>query len=552
MSHNKSIQNPYDIPVPEQSQLARAIPITGSHAVNAHNDVVYAELRAGQLEEIIDQAKDIQASKVSLRGLNFVRRTAHKFRGTAMTSQEEQFVRHADGKTWEAQAFSDPDKRQEEHRNRLLDNTRHRIKLINPDTMGFEAVESELDISAPGFLKKAKDKEKTSWYSWLADSASDEQLLNFLQWHTARLEQKNADPEVQKQIHDYKQKYKDRFREGLSEGWGGERVHDAIARIEDIPVYIGDVFDLGRKEAHAYHDSGSGVVVVGTIQDRRLMFHELNHPSFRWGPRWRNEALTEHTALVLEDGEPDIMRPGARTVKGEHYYGEIQLYNYVLRGGQYKIPPSRAIKAFTGTPEDRRELEADVDASWKDVLPEGVSVFPALDAYIAKKEAKIRAEKRLKAGMTVEEQAVDEALRDMVLSPQAIFGNKTKQAYEPIEAPRPAIFNSIKAAKSFESLVDTLVKRSVSKGGGRTSSTSRPRPRPKNERLNYSPTIEATVTQDISELREQGLDNKKIYRKLAARYHPDTNSDTGDNHKLGYVSQWYDKISREKVKADKK
>jgi hypothetical protein len=547
MKHNNPIQNPYEIPAPDQEQLAGPMPITGSKAVGAHNEAVYAELRTDQLEDMIDQAKDIQASKVSLRGLSFVRRTAHKLRGTAMTREEEQFVHYAHGKTWEARTNGDSVELLKKSRGRALDNTRHRIRGMKRDTVGFDEIESELDKSAPGFLQKAKAKEKTTWHSWLADTASDEQLLNFLQWHAATLEQKNADPEVQKQIHAHKQQYKGRLKEGLDEGWAGEKVHDAIAQVDDVPVYIGDKIDLNIQRSEGYHDWGDNFIIVGDTQNSAVMSHELNHPFFKWGPRWRNEALTQHTALILEHGEPDVMFPNSRKVRDSHYADEILLYNYVLRGGQHAIPPSRAIKAFTGTSEDRRGLEADVDASWSDILPEGVSVFPALDAYIAKKEAEIRTEKRLKAGMTVEMQAVDEACQAMMRSPQAIFGNKTKQAYEPIEAPRPAIFNSIKTTKLFESLVNTLVKGSVSKDRGATSSTSQPRPRQKNERSNYSPTVEATVTQDISELRGQGLDNKRIYRKLAARYHPDTNSDTGDSLKLGYVSQWYDKLAKEEA-----
>lgn len=264
--------------------------------------------------------------------------------------------------------------------------------------------------SAAPFIKMVKDgsddPKKTkalTWVEWLGREADDAQLLNFLQWHNHELDKLNKAPEVVEKVELQRQQYKQAVTLGVSEGWLHPSATTAVDAVDDIKIYVGDMFETHFQGADGYHRYGFQEVVVATVSKipggeedfesivRPLKWtvkHELNHAILgRFEPRWLNEALTEHIAQVMDYGEPDDIDPDSRTYNkyGGSYQYERSLLRTVLAEGKENIPVRMAMLAYSDKSTDKETAKAFTDAvdrSWAHLVPEGQSALENLNYYI--------------------------------------------------------------------------------------------------------------------------------------------------------------------------
>jgi hypothetical protein len=165
--------------------------------------------------------------------------------------------------------------------------------------------------------KHEDSQERTgNWIDWLATSATDEQLLNFLQWHVNTVAKQQESEVVKTAIERERTEYKTEIAKGVSQGWLHPETK-AIEKTDDINILLGDAFTTVVNQWGGYHIPGSNSIVIAQgdgldplAQDRSLVKyikhatkHELNHAVLGQLPyRWLNEAVTENIAQILKSG----------------------------------------------------------------------------------------------------------------------------------------------------------------------------------------------------------------------------------------------------------
>ncbi|HMH31140.1 MAG TPA: hypothetical protein VK534_01545 [Methylomirabilota bacterium] len=248
----------------------------------------------------------------------------------------------------------------------FIDETRQHIKELEPYQS--ELLDEYCSNALPKTLKDQKPR-NVSWTDWLGRLSSDEKHVEFLKWHVNYIEHQQVDPEVQGEIYRGKQLYKSQVADAIKSGWLHEDAHQAIDKVDDVPVYIGDVFDTLMQERTAYYWGGrlSKIVIAGQIDPGLkqwnegnvinniswVLKHELNHAVLgNLGDRWLNEAVTEHIAQALSyDGKPEVIDPserGKRLEIGRFYTEERELLAAVMQNGQEnEVPAQLATLAYS-------------------------------------------------------------------------------------------------------------------------------------------------------------------------------------------------------------
>lgn len=545
MNHNAALTHNH-IPqeIPREERVHFEYEVTGVDAVNSHNKAVHRVLEAGQYEDAIERARVIEENKIAATGLGKIRRSIGRRLGTVMTEDEETLVDYAARKQNVPSFLHEAAAKEAFFTKDNLLVVRMELREIDKDVYEASNVEGDLDQFAPTFLKAAKDKagEGVTWRSWLTEAADDEQLTNFLRWHTARQAELAANPEFQQQVEQLKQDYKDRLEEGIAEGWTSEQARDIVGKIDDMRVHAGDAFYLLRRQAKGYHTPGKNYVVAEDVRNKETVYHELDHPFFQYGPRWRDEAFTEHHAQVMVHGQPNVMNPYFRpkTESSISYPQERKVMDYILRGGAFKIPAELGLRAFTGTETEKQQFESAVDRSWGHVLPEGISVLNAVDQYIDKKQAEFT---ELANGKDFEDTPKDMALISTLTAlrtaPELIFGKKEEKSVQQILAPETVV-----VSESFRELVSLAVEKGMLAGEDSAKTT-------KSSESRREQDIDPSVRNEIRELSEKGLTNKQVFRRLAREYHTDANGAGDDkaHQKLADLSRWNERVSKEQQRA---
>jgi hypothetical protein len=555
MNHNQapqySTQIPPRIPVPEAKNVPPAT--AGRHAVEAVERAIGYDLQVDQIEQTEEQAHKIRAEKVHPAEKGFIGRKIARRLGRLMTFNEVRFLDYAKGQVSTKESEKEMGESEKEISQMYLRRFRENLQSQDIDSIGSMYL-SVYCHKAPKWFQEVKRKQDpdSSWKDWLSTNASDAYVMNFLQWHISEIEQQHTDPETRQKIVEISQQYKADVAKA-AKNWLHEDAAQASDKVDGIEIYKGDIFDTVVRGSEGYHRLGSRSIVVSSLSPK-IISHELTH-AVGFGddkPRWRMEAEVEHITHSLLYGEPEIMDPSKRTVGSENgdYVSERSLYAAILTEGLEVVPAQLATRAASEKLDSqtaKKMLEVAVNKAWRHYLPENTSVFNLIDKHIMRLE-QIAVEEG-KSWREVIESSVTQALSDLRERPELIFGERKHTEVRDV-APR-STFTSEHYAKAFQGVIHTMMKKGLSKGGATTSS----RPTGVSQKKapsHYSATVEATVQQDIGTLREQGFSDKKIYRELARKYHPDANSGTSDRYKLGYLSDWHNKISREKAKTDKK
>lgn len=218
----------------------------------------------------------------------------------------------------------------------------------------------------------AQDTDNTgrpAFVEWLADAADNAQLLNFIQWHNHRFERLAFDPEVMDQIFDLKDRYTEKLQEGVDEGYLSPNVaKHIIPYAGHASLYLTDYYDATQNDGAAGYANGFwvanspmrsdyGAFIVEPTGNKTLAtvieyagFHEMNHQVLgSLGPVWLNEALTEHIAEAMRDGDWDLLNPQYRAEQGAYdYYRE--LLDTVLTTPRKSIPLKLLTQDYSENP----------------------------------------------------------------------------------------------------------------------------------------------------------------------------------------------------------
>jgi hypothetical protein len=268
--------------------------------------------------------------------------------------------------------------------------------------------------TAPTFLREQytesilyddrNNKPEISWTNWLIERSTDDQLLNLFQWHIDTLGKQQQSEDVQEVIKIERDGYKDAVKRGVKENWLHRDAIRAVDKVDEVKVYVGDTFDTVLEDKGGYCFIGGNFVVIrpanGETEDEReanfvdnvahAAKHEFNHVALGDLPdTWLREAATEHIALVMEYGMPDVLHPDSRPINRGTYSSERILLYRLLEYGKIRIPVELVMRAYSdpqGTEGNAyKEFVRQLDKSWgkKDVLG---TTQGMIDQYIGELE----------------------------------------------------------------------------------------------------------------------------------------------------------------------
>ena len=427
----------------------------GLDVVKTDESIVADELAADYWGMQHDQYSGQLRDKIPANSSAF-KRTLGKLAGKQLrTSREEKLLGEYD-------AASDINQRRgrlysgnaEVSRTRKTDMlTDVRARLLELDDKQREDFDAYAGSSMPRFLADSYVmrveeldeqgiKPADTWHEWFSKQASDEQLLNFLQWHVHQIESQQANPEIVEEIETQKAQYKLAVERAVVEGWLHPQSLEAIHDLENVPVYIGDLFDTHMHGVLGYYHYESDKIVIGQGAGREpiaqdsawlnmhfALKHEFNHARIQMnysGTRWLQEALTEHIAQVMEGTRKlDHVRPNNPDY--EVYGLERELLDVVLNNGQQQVPIELFTQAYSCMIDPNNEATIDTHRALYGAMTKawGEGGVGLIEIAIQNYEADAR-ERGLK---TREAQA--EALRkvrsDLLQRPELVFEDANKE-----------------------------------------------------------------------------------------------------------------------------
>lgn len=218
-----------------------------------------------------------------------------------------------------------------------------------------------------------------SWPKWLSARATDDQLINFHQWHDDYYQKQFTGPEHQHAVDDIKQQH----GEGVARLHAGDYLHDdAVAddvstSRDALQVTVTDAFDavmMGGDFGKA--TAGSNEVEIGEGMPPTALKHEFNHAVLGSMERpdeteplpedWLDEAVTDHIAEAMDFGEPDVLDPSERK-EAAVISGRIQeraVLAAVAKRGSKLVPAKLFMKAYSARePQSKAAAFDDLDAA---------------------------------------------------------------------------------------------------------------------------------------------------------------------------------------------
>jgi len=330
-----------------------------------------------------------------------------------------------------------------------LDDSRAKIwSLVGNDTGMNTLLQDYCTLNLPTYMvgmmaeRAQKQGGAQSWGEWLVKTASDDELLNVLQWHNFNIEQQQTSEKVDRAF----EWHKELFIEVANEFYEDGIISKPQKNIADIKLVVGDVFDTLLKERIGYAPIGVPEVVlqqgeglfthdtrVNKLIDSfsRVLTHEFVHAflctSFEANEsaissRWINEALTEELSRGFR------MRYGIEQKNETAYTPERMLLRKIIDSSEnaednWKL----ALHAFTGTDDDRVVFTNRVDVIWK-----ATDVLEKITADIAAEEQKIvRLGRRMDRSVEIE--AITQVHWKLETNPEGLLRGEVDTIVENIE-----------------------------------------------------------------------------------------------------------------------
>lgn len=276
-----------------------------------------------------------------------------------------------------ALAGADPDKIGEvnELRENDIHDFRQRLHALSPSNR--RMLDAHLDEVAPPVFRDKSDRR--DWASQLHEASSD-RLRGFLDWNAKRTFAINADPEVQAEIKERRNHYKQLIGRAIMLRRLPEHAEGALAAAGHVPILVGDIFTVQMCNRGGVYHPKENVVVIGEREPPRLVEHELNHAVLGSLPGVFNEAFTTHAQQVLHFGQPDVLMPKDRTVANMLDYGLRRTVSAaILHGGAIDVPPSMGLSAYC-----EKEIKGPATIMLENVLAEsyyGVDIVQTVQTW---------------------------------------------------------------------------------------------------------------------------------------------------------------------------
>jgi len=202
--------------------------------------------------------------------------------------------------------------------------------------------------------------------NWLDRAATDEQLLNFLQWHVDRMDKLNNDPnnEVKIGIEDGGRIHAEGIQALVEQGYLHPQAIEGAKKDPTTKILVGDIFDT-LVQGRIGYASYMGFAVVGETDQRSIdtTVHELNHLNTgRLSHRWINEAITEHITKSIRTGNPGSLVEGLST--DSPYFEERAFLFRLLGKGPNKdinIPIGKLMQLYSAPDEEAGKMLADIN-----------------------------------------------------------------------------------------------------------------------------------------------------------------------------------------------
>lgn len=288
-----------------------------------------------------------------------------------------------------------------------LDTVRAHVSDISAHNEQY--LDNYLNIESPfthiaTMIKQAEKRAETSlsWKKWLAEQATQDELLTFLQFHNDRIEQQQTDPFIAEQYEIHKSKFIKHVADFVEEGM----LMKVPENLDDVVLLIGDIFDMPMQERGGYYEIGKDEINLQQAyfmgpQKRHeelgkivsfITTHELVHaviaksdrdPNNPLGARWINEALTESLATLL-DAEWNVFEKRERVYEQER----LLFDTLVSRKGDKPTVLRLALRAFSGSEVEQQAFFDYIDEAWGTihVLEKINDVIDALETYYAGKQ----------------------------------------------------------------------------------------------------------------------------------------------------------------------
>lgn len=363
----------------------------GLSAVRRHDRMVGHLLDGSEIEDELERhlaAKERAADKITPRD------------GRIMYALGKIARRSVDNDDW--QVLSDPFRQPEllqktvyhhaveyykEHSDTYEELERIKYSLEELDTAESSALNKYMNDNVTSFLQQSKElstpEYTLDWRDWLANKATNEQLLNVLQWHAYVSGEQLAHSEINEQIADKKAAFKEILPYLIDSGILAPQASSAFESVDAIDVRINDAFDTVIKGRAGYYTTGAEHVViqqgVGVTADERydnllqniddVTFHELTHAVLAnnynvenevMDARWLNEALTERIAQLFKELDDRKDYQGVPA-----YWDEDRLLVKMIGGKDGRaVDMIVATRAYSGGKQELDEFVSALDDAW--------------------------------------------------------------------------------------------------------------------------------------------------------------------------------------------
>jgi len=190
-------------------------------------------------------------------------------------------------------------------------------KLREGTGASIERVLSEIEDMPPLFKywrakSEAEQDEQRTWARWLGKDATDEQVLNFIQWYNDRLRKYNQDPEIRSEVEARRERYikgaEDLYETGYLHPEGREM---KLAMLKHLNIYAGDPLVLAIEGIRGRASQSKLYTLMYpellTSLGTKTFEHELSHFVVHDDELWVDELAADYVAGAVRCGSANVV-----------------------------------------------------------------------------------------------------------------------------------------------------------------------------------------------------------------------------------------------------